>query len=603
MANSRLAARASFFAEVDVLSAADAMPQRLWGQDLSEAGIFLQTTKPYHPGDRLSLRFDVTGNEVHVRAAEVVWVRPFEPISVDGSLPGIGVRFLSVDPPARAAIRRYVQTMMTAQNDDVPTPPPHAELPEGSALESLRPLSLPPIGAISLPPFDSLPPASTLEEALAELPAESEDENLDGPTLPGEPPALAALVALDDTDTDTNTDTDSEDTEETPHHGEAEHPLAGWRFEIVREPVAEPKPKPAAQPTLELMPSPDAPTLKPRSLPPEATLSFEDSDRGSVAPSAGLSSPSLELSGPHASPRRLELSFEDERHERGPDVLALAAHAKVDQDFLDGKLAVLELPQAEERGHDAKRTKRLRIAWAAGLLLAGGALGVVVGYEPAPELASDTRTEDTRVTVLPAPKSVAEAEKELFAAAPPVEEPVRAQKAAKEEAPPPAVASTTKGAEPAEKAPPPSVPFVSPDEIATSAPGKLPRKETRPEELSLTSAAPAAAPGGAQMSAQSASESVTGVKVEFGRVTVPLSGGRVARSFGLANPSRVVVDLVDAELPKQRSEEVGEKGIARVRFGRPDPEHVRVVVELTGTEAPTGITTLKKGSSLSVAWR
>ena len=123
MANSRLSPRASFFAEVDVLSSAEAMPQRVWGQNLSEAGIFLQTTKPFHPGDRLSLRFDISESEVHVRAAEVVWVKPFEPINVDGTLPGVGVRFLSVDPPTRAAIRRYVHKAVPPQDSDVPTPP------------------------------------------------------------------------------------------------------------------------------------------------------------------------------------------------------------------------------------------------------------------------------------------------------------------------------------------------------------------------------------------------------------------------------------------------------------------------------------------------
>ena len=88
MPNARLTERAPFFAEVDVLASGAPSPRRLWGSDVSETGIFLQTTQPFRIGDRVSLRFDVQANEVHVRAAEVMWVRPFEPVAVDGKLPG-----------------------------------------------------------------------------------------------------------------------------------------------------------------------------------------------------------------------------------------------------------------------------------------------------------------------------------------------------------------------------------------------------------------------------------------------------------------------------------------------------------------------------------
>src|SRR5207244_9839782 len=87
MPNARLAERAPFFAEVDVVAAGLPAPRRVWGTDVSETGMFLQTTQPFRIGDRVSIRFDVAEREVHVRAAEVMWVRPFEPINVDGKLP------------------------------------------------------------------------------------------------------------------------------------------------------------------------------------------------------------------------------------------------------------------------------------------------------------------------------------------------------------------------------------------------------------------------------------------------------------------------------------------------------------------------------------
>src|SRR4051794_30129796 len=113
MPNARLSERAPFFAEVDVVAAGLPAPRRVWGSDVSETGMFLQTTQPFRIGDRVSLRFDVAEREVHVRAAEVMWVRPFEPINVDGKLPGIGLKFVAVDPPARAALRRFVQPQLS----------------------------------------------------------------------------------------------------------------------------------------------------------------------------------------------------------------------------------------------------------------------------------------------------------------------------------------------------------------------------------------------------------------------------------------------------------------------------------------------------------
>ena len=90
MPNARLNDRAPFFAEVDVLATGTPSPRRVWGTDVSETGMFLQTTHPFRIGDRVSLRFDCEATPVHVRAAEVMWVRPFEPVSVEpDSIPGV----------------------------------------------------------------------------------------------------------------------------------------------------------------------------------------------------------------------------------------------------------------------------------------------------------------------------------------------------------------------------------------------------------------------------------------------------------------------------------------------------------------------------------
>jgi uncharacterized protein (TIGR02266 family) len=168
MHNARLADRAPFSGQVDLVPHKTANVLRVWGHDVSETGMFLQTTQPFLVGDTVSLRFDVDDNEVHVRAAEVVWVRPFEPVSVDGKLPGIGLRFVSVDPPARAALRRLAKPKSASSTDALP--PPKVTLPPLTESIIARAQGIEPRGKrapskstlpfISLAPFSQLPSIS-----------------------------------------------------------------------------------------------------------------------------------------------------------------------------------------------------------------------------------------------------------------------------------------------------------------------------------------------------------------------------------------------------------------------------------------------------------
>lgn len=114
MPNARTSERAPFMAQIDVLAAGATAPRRVWGSDVSEGGIFLQTTHPFRVGDRVSLRFDVDEHEVHVRAAEVMWTRPFEPVTMRGQMPGAGLKFVALDSEDRAALRRFVLPRLAA---------------------------------------------------------------------------------------------------------------------------------------------------------------------------------------------------------------------------------------------------------------------------------------------------------------------------------------------------------------------------------------------------------------------------------------------------------------------------------------------------------
>lgn len=146
-----------------------------------------------------------------------------------------------------------------------------------------------------------------------------------------------------------------------------------------------------------------------------------------------------------------------------------------------------------------------------------------------------------------------------------------------------------------------------------SKPTSTPRKVTStstvraqaPVKVAAAPVAPKAKPAPAKKTpAVAAAPAASGLPfIEHKRVTVALQGGQVVRKFGLDNPPRVVVDLEGATMPKKRALDIGSKGVAKIRFGRPVPERVRVVVELSEAGSPKGISVLKKDDSLAVAWR
>lgn len=129
---------------------------------------------------------------------------------------------------------------------------------------------------------------------------------------------------------------------------------------------------------------------------------------------------------------------------------------------------------------------------------------------------------------------------------------------------------------------------------------------TSPEaEALLGPAAAIAVPAGVETAIETKTDenpSTLGVKVEWGRITLPMTGGRVTRSFTLNSPPRVVVDLAGASAPLRYDQEIGEKGVQRVRIGRPDDKHVRVVVELGGARKPKRPSTLQRNGELAIAW-
>ncbi len=76
--------------------------------NLSEMGIFLVTDRPPPPGERIGLRFRLSGDSAALEIeGEVKWVDPGGP-DREG---GMGVRFVDPDDDFRAAIQTLIRTV------------------------------------------------------------------------------------------------------------------------------------------------------------------------------------------------------------------------------------------------------------------------------------------------------------------------------------------------------------------------------------------------------------------------------------------------------------------------------------------------------------
>ena len=533
--NARQIDRAPFFAEIDVLAADTPTPRRLWGADVSESGMFLHTTHPFRVGDRVALRFDVEEHEVHVRAAEVMWVRPFEPISVDGRVPGIGLRFLAVDPPARAALRRMVRYALGEHRAGDTTLPdaacqaiqeeraPSSSLPPatrsmlmraGAAdierTEEMLAVSIPPftdppradqrqasIDAVMAPPMFvapnmrfSLPPDEPMLDAEARI-FDSPAAVTLGPKRSSKPPSSPPAPSIGDS---------------VAGDGVACDTFAGWTFR--KAPTA-------------------APEEREQSPSQRLGLEFDDERPGSLLGStADADSGPTELHAPAVLARD---------HEPEPRIAFAQPNSM-------GSLSAQ--PMVTERRTQRGRAPLRVMPLAAALLCSGALVGVGVGVV-------SKRIE--RQPALSAATSPDAAEPMAAAAASPSASPTAAIPA-----PPPTPAVVHPVAD-VERA------LAPVDVIAGVASRPMP---TAPPKL--------AAPAPTRPSA--ARPMPSGAK-PTSKVEVAVGDARVLKTFTLAGPPRIVVDLADATLPA-KAHTPNPPGVTRVRFGAPAPGTSRVVVEV-----------------------
>ena len=649
MHTARLNHRTPFLGRVDVVPHAGVTSLQAWGQDVSETGMFLQTTQPFAVGDSVSIRFEVDGLEVHVRAATVVWVRRFEPVAVDGKSPGIGLRFVSIDPPARAALRRL--TSVKVANEDSVLPAPTMTLPPlsrsiiqaagGRDLDDTQDL-LPPSSlprstgeAISLPPMQFTMPPVTIAPTLVPAASRADDVNLTSesrvfagvpdaprpitmlPRLRSLPPTKAPVMSMTTSIVQPSAVLNSHPPVNAaitqPMHSlppvDAVDVFAGWTFAKVEStaPVAS-----AIDEDAVTTPPMAVDAVTAEQLQARFSSELQDElDDDSAPENATILNPSI-LEAQTVPPSVISDSAVDEffterAHDGSDDSLGIGTVDDSGAYSLGAVVAstpptpsvVREVSMADERRSDRgdRRTpkpqaskpssSRRSMQVAAVLLVAGCAAGGAVGVLSRAARSKPTTTSATTVAAV-APE------------APAVMNVADAEAELFGKKPKAATAPTS----------PMPKPVV--DEVPAAAvavvPVEAPKVEAKVEPVKVAEAPQAVAPKAAPK-AEASLTSTTKVEkkkpplvTKPGRLEVDLpEGGHVKKVFALAAPARVVVDFDSAKLPA-KTVELGEAGALELRFGKPDASTQRVVIVLDGDNKPDAVEARLEGDRLIATW-
>ncbi len=79
-----------------------------YARDLSLSGMFLHTSRPHPPGSSFQFEFEIEGGQPLIRGVgEVVWARDRE--QAKDALPGMGVRFISLDSNGQKLVRWLIE--------------------------------------------------------------------------------------------------------------------------------------------------------------------------------------------------------------------------------------------------------------------------------------------------------------------------------------------------------------------------------------------------------------------------------------------------------------------------------------------------------------
>ncbi|MBW1809521.1 MAG: PilZ domain-containing protein [Deltaproteobacteria bacterium] len=100
--------RVDFFSPVKVLLPDKNVSVDTFACNISQGGVFLRSSRPLPAGTRVALKFDTQQGPVEVTDGEVIWAKKFEPINVDGTVPGMGIQFKYVPASSKLLIGSLV---------------------------------------------------------------------------------------------------------------------------------------------------------------------------------------------------------------------------------------------------------------------------------------------------------------------------------------------------------------------------------------------------------------------------------------------------------------------------------------------------------------
>ena len=213
--------RVDFFNPVKVVVPDDETAIDVFAGNVSKGGIFLRSNRPLNEGQRVRLNFDTGKGPVEVEQGEVRWTKKFEPISIDGSAPGMGVEFQKMSGDAQHNIESFIDEVIgvqpaTAAPPPVDLAPPTSDpgpIPEGSiagehklelgkkpdnaaAAEPAQPKQPPPQpepqpASASLDLGHGTAPPPPGEPFIAAFKEQADDQDQSAPQAPADQPSIA----------------------------------------------------------------------------------------------------------------------------------------------------------------------------------------------------------------------------------------------------------------------------------------------------------------------------------------------------------------------------------------------------------------------------
>lgn len=154
--------RVDFFDKVKVQEKSG-RSQELFASNISQGGIFLRTNRPFPRGQKITLEFRTPRGEVKVEEAEVMWTKPFDPISLDGTPAGMGIQFTQVPADSSSRIADLIVAELgenAVQEKPPPPPPPAVKTPSPQpAKPPPLPAAPPPAPQSVTPPVPAAPPS------------------------------------------------------------------------------------------------------------------------------------------------------------------------------------------------------------------------------------------------------------------------------------------------------------------------------------------------------------------------------------------------------------------------------------------------------------